>query len=31
MKRTYEKPLLLKRETLSKVVAAPSGPIGPVG
>ncbi|RWD64599.1 MAG: putative RiPP precursor [Mesorhizobium sp.] len=28
MKRTYEKPVLVKREKLSNVVAAPSGPAG---
>ena len=31
MKRTYEKPILVKRESLSSVVAGPSGPIGPKG
>ncbi|MDX8466475.1 putative RiPP precursor [Mesorhizobium sp. VK23B] len=31
MKRAYEKPVLVKREKLSSVVAGPSGPIGPAG
>lgn len=32
MKRTYEKPVLVKRERLSSVVAGGlSGPIGPAG
>ncbi|MDX8453258.1 putative RiPP precursor [Mesorhizobium sp. VK9D] len=31
MKRTYETPVLVKREKLSNVVAGPSGPTGPVG
>ncbi|MBZ9849010.1 putative RiPP precursor [Mesorhizobium sp. CA14] len=28
MKKTYEKPVLVKREKLSHVVAVASGPIG---
>ncbi|RVD58425.1 putative RiPP precursor [Mesorhizobium sp. M2D.F.Ca.ET.185.01.1.1] len=28
MKKTYEKPMLVRREKLSHVVAGPSGPVG---
>ncbi|AZO26318.1 MULTISPECIES: putative RiPP precursor [Mesorhizobium] len=31
MKRTYEKPVLMKRQKLSNVVATATGSIGPAG